>query len=106
MFSERLKNLRNEKGLTLEALAKRVDSTKSYIWELENNNDKKPSADLVNRLARELGSTVEYMMGAEQNDSDMVFFREYKTLSDPTKKQLQGMLEVLRQGAKSDDTDT
>ncbi|TVV41852.1 helix-turn-helix domain-containing protein [Thalassolituus sp. C2-1] len=106
MFSERLKKLRTEQGLTLEALAVKVDSTKSYIWELEKNNDKKPSADLVNKLAKELGTTVEYMLGADHDDKDMVFFREYKSLSDPTKKQLQGMLKVLRQGAKDDDSDS
>lgn len=106
MFSERLKSLRVKKGYTLEALAKLVGSTKSYIWELEKNNDKKPSAELVNKLARELDVTVEYMMGADHNDKDAVFFREYKKLSDPTKKQLQGVLEVLRQGAQADDSDT
>ena len=28
--------LRDKKGYTLEELAKRADSSKSYIWELEN----------------------------------------------------------------------
>ena len=86
MFKDRLQHLRAAKGFTLEQLAKGVGSTKSYIWELENKDSIRPSADLVNRLAKELESTVEYLMGSEANDNDQVFFREYKDLKPETKK--------------------
>jgi len=33
-----LKKLRKSKNLTLEQLAKKIGSCKSYIWELENKN--------------------------------------------------------------------
>lgn len=96
MFKDRLQQLRAAKGLKLEQLANRVGSTKSYIWELENKEAIRPSADLVNRLAKELESTVEYLMGAEASDNDQVFFREYKDLKPETKKQLHGILKALK----------
>ena len=35
-FGERLQRLRKKNKLTLEVLAIKTDSTKSYVWELEN----------------------------------------------------------------------
>ena len=40
-FGARIKELRTEKKMTLDQLAEITDSSKSYIWELEN---KKSSA--------------------------------------------------------------
>ena len=41
-FQERLQRLRNQRGFTLEALAEKVGSTKSYLWELENKPTIRP----------------------------------------------------------------
>ena len=44
-LGEKIKRLRKGKGLTLEQLADRTESSKSYIWELENKNVPRPSAE-------------------------------------------------------------
>lgn len=99
MFHERLKALRLAKGLSLDQLAQMVDSTKSYIWELEKKPDIKVSAELVTRLAQALGVTVEDLMGVAPNDEDLVFFREYKDLNEPTKSQIKNILQALKKGS-------
>jgi transcriptional regulator with XRE-family HTH domain len=99
MFNERLQKLRKKQTLTLEQLANQVGSTKSYIWELENKPDKKPSADLVSKLAKELKTTVEYLIDGSGSDQDAVFFREYKGLQPETKVQLQNIMDALKKGS-------
>ena len=43
-LGEKIRTLRKEKGYTLEKLAELTDSSKSYIWELENKSPPRPSA--------------------------------------------------------------
>lgn len=47
-------------GLTQEQLARSADISKTYIWELENDEkgEKKPSAEVLLRIASALGTTI------------------------------------------------
>ncbi|MCA9191103.1 MAG: helix-turn-helix transcriptional regulator [Planctomycetales bacterium] len=51
--------------LTLEELATRSKISKTYLWELENDEEgqKKPSADILLKLAKELGTTIADLLG-------------------------------------------
>ena len=49
-----LKAARNEKGLTREQLAEIINITPRYLMSIENEN-KKPSYDVLFRLVRQLG---------------------------------------------------
>lgn len=104
-FGERLQRYRTKAGKTLEGLASDVGSTKSYIWELENKPNIRPSADLVYRIANKLGTTVGVLIGEDEPDDvvpkempkeDRVFFRHYQELKPQTKKQLSEIMEVLK----------
>lgn len=97
-FGSRLKATRNKAGLNQETLAQRVGSSKGYISELETNPDIRPSAELVMKLAEELGTTVEFLMRGEDQKApaDTAFFRSYQKLDDPTKTKLQGILKLLK----------
>ena len=44
-LQEKLKQLRTKKGYSLDELAKLSGSSKSYLWELENRPERKPSAE-------------------------------------------------------------
>ena len=44
-LGERVREIRQKRGLTLEALADRVGSSKSYMWEIENKDVARPSAE-------------------------------------------------------------
>ena len=105
-FGERLKRLREAAGLTLEKLAEMVGSTKSYLWELENKPNIRPSAELVYKLARALDTTVGVLMGevAPENASeqDQVFFRKYQPLKPGTKKRLSRIMDVLMEDEETD----
>lgn len=98
-FGARIKELRTKKGMTLDQLAQATGSAKSYIWELENKDPPRPSAEKLSAIAEALGVTVDYLFGRdEQTFSDAVdlaFFREYAGLPDETKAQLRQMAKIL-----------
>ena len=51
----KINELRRQKGLTLEQLAQSTDSSKSYMWEIENKEVARPSAEKLDRIAEALG---------------------------------------------------
>ncbi|MEI9986118.1 MAG: helix-turn-helix transcriptional regulator [Aliidongia sp.] len=61
-LGDKIRELRRAKGYTLEKLADLAESSKSYIWELENKNPPRPSADKVAKIAAVLGVTADYLI--------------------------------------------
>lgn len=55
LFGKRLRELRRQKGLTLEALAARIGSSKGYLSGIENENVNPPTEKFVRKLARIFG---------------------------------------------------
>jgi hypothetical protein len=51
-LGKKIRELRQAKGYTLEKLADLAQSSKSYIWELENKEPPRPSAEKVARHGR------------------------------------------------------
>ena len=95
----KIKRHRQEKGYSLDKLAELTDSSKSYIWELENKDDPKPSADKIGKIAAVLEVTTEFLLTestATPNEAvlDEAFFRKYKTMSEPDKKKLRKILDA------------
>jgi transcriptional regulator with XRE-family HTH domain len=96
-IGERIRELRKKKGYTLEKLAELTDSSKSYIWELENKQPPRPSAEKMGQIARVLGVTPEYLVdaGTELADAtDEAFYRKYRRLDPTTKERFRRMIEV------------
>lgn len=62
----RLKHAPEPYKLTLEGLAGMVGTGKGYIWELENVPRKNPSARLLFKIAKALGTTVEFLLTGEK----------------------------------------
>lgn len=98
-LGEKLFALRQKKKLTLEKLAELTDSSKSYIWELENKNPPRPSADKIGKIAAVLGVTTEYLIDptdqvAEVDAMDEAFFRRYRRMPLPTKEKIRRIIEV------------
>lgn len=64
-ISKNLHASRTAAGMTLEQLAKKSSISKTYLWELENDEVglKKPSADILLRIARELDTTIADLLG-------------------------------------------
>ena len=64
IFSERLKELRQEKGLSIQALAKETKISSSSICRWENGQADIRGAQLV-ILAKYFDVTIDYLMGLE-----------------------------------------
>lgn len=77
IFGKRIKELRTKKGMTLDDLAGATGSSKSYIWELENKNPPRPSAEKLSEIAAVLEVTTDYLIGREttlETAEDKAFF--------------------------------
>jgi len=98
-LGERIREQRRKKGLTLEQLADAIGSSKSYMWELENKDVARPSAEKLRAIAQALDTTMDYLLAAEDvteaDASDREFFRKYREMPEKTKQKLQRMLELL-----------
>lgn len=82
----KIRDLRKAKGLTLEQLADQTESSKGYIWELENRDTRKPSAEKLLKVATVLGVTTEFLLddGQETPSDDVfkkAFFRKFEKLT-------------------------
>lgn len=98
-LGDKLRRLRKEKGLTLEKLAEASNSSKSYIWELENKPVPRPSADKLAKIAECLGVTIDYLLDEgervrEEDAVDANFYRKYRQLDPDTKAKLRQLIDV------------
>lgn len=97
-LGQKIKELRTKKGLTLEQLAQATGSSKSYIWELENKNPPRPSAEKLAEIAKALEVTTDYLIGRDQTlqeAEDIAFFRDYSGLPEPTRRKIRDMAKIL-----------
>ena len=64
-LAKRLKEAREAADLTLEQLADQAEISKTYLWELEKDEagDKKPSADILLRIANVLSVSLGELLG-------------------------------------------
>ena len=96
-LQKRIKKLRKEAGLTLEELADLTDSTKSYMWELENKPAIRPSARKIMDMAVALGTTVDYLMdgagGTTVNEERLI--RVYRKLAPGMQERAFSILKCL-----------
>ena len=98
-LGEKIRRLRTRKGFTLDKLAGRSGSSKSYIWELENRNPPRPSAEKLARIAASLGTTLEYLLDEEENvteedAADARFYRQYRRMDAATKDKIRRTVEL------------
>ncbi|QGQ25604.1 MULTISPECIES: helix-turn-helix domain-containing protein [Gimesia] len=71
-LAHRIQMARKQAGLTLEQLASQAEVSKTYIWELENDQkgEKKPSADVLLRIANALKTTIAELLGLPTVQAD------------------------------------
>lgn len=98
-LGDKIRTLRKQKKLSLEQLGELTDSSKSYLWELENKDEPKPSAEKIGKIAAVLEVTTEFLLTESMATPDVevldeAFFRKYKNMSDDTKKRLRKILDT------------
>lgn len=65
-FSENLKKLREEKGISQTELARRVGVNKSLISAFESQN-RLPSLHVLSKLSYQFGVSMEFLLGINKN---------------------------------------
>jgi transcriptional regulator with XRE-family HTH domain len=98
-LGEKIKKLRQDKGYTLDKLAELADSSKSYIWELENKAPPRPSAEKLSKLAEQLGVTLDYLLDenaeiTKEDATDKMFYRKYRDMKPETKEKIRKMVDL------------
>jgi len=89
-MKDRMKSKRKELGLSLQKVADLAGTGKSYIWELENSNIKKPSAEKLLEIAIALKTTTEFLLtGMEIKENETMLLRSYHRMDDEDKGKLQ-----------------
>ncbi|MBJ7410250.1 MAG: helix-turn-helix domain-containing protein [Phenylobacterium sp.] len=102
-LGDKIRNLRKDKKMTLDQLAEKSKSSKSYIWELENKNPPRPSAEKLDAIARALDTTIEYLLDgaesvSEEDAADARFYREYRQMDPTTKERIRKMVKLWGEG--------
>lgn len=100
-LGEKLRTLRKDKKLTLDQLAEQSGLSKSYIWELENRESQRPSAEKLTALADVLGVSTTFFLeddvrAPEQRHKDEIFFRNYQKLAPDAKEHLAKIMETFK----------
>jgi len=101
IFGNKIKNLRREKGFTLDSLADAAGMSKSYLWELENRESPRPSVEKLAALAKALSMDVSYFLdeeatSPEERHLDQAFFRNYGELDSTAKEQMRRIMETFK----------
>lgn len=99
LLGEKIKKLRKDKGLTLDKLAVLSDSSKSYVWELENKTPPRPSAEKLSNIASALDTTLEFLLDEsgeveEEDAADATFYRNYRKLDVGTKSKIRKIVDL------------
>jgi transcriptional regulator with XRE-family HTH domain len=99
-LADKIRKHRREKGFSLDKLAKLTDSSKSYLWELENRDTRKPSGEKLTRIADALSVTTDYLLdeSAEPNENVLreAFFRKFNKLDPNDQKKIEQMIDAWR----------
>ncbi|MDI3469905.1 MAG: hypothetical protein OJF62_001968 [Pseudolabrys sp.] len=97
-LGEKIRKHRQEKGYSLDQLAELTDSSKSYVWELENRDTRKPSAEKLTRIAQALSVTTDYLLddSAAPNEGVLkeAFFRKFNKLDPEDQRKIEQLIDV------------
>jgi len=98
-FANELRRVREEKGLTQEKLAERMDVSQSFVARLENpQSDKRPALDTMAKAASALGFDVSIQFVPERSDQQTAENRHaISHAGNQTSISLDEALEVVRQ---------
>jgi transcriptional regulator with XRE-family HTH domain len=101
-ISERLFELRQKSGESLQQVADAAGVSKAHVWELEKGRSKNPSFELVRALARHFGVSIDVLVGEEAAPSmkeqriDRIH-RDLQDLSDRDRLVVEDMIRSMRE---------
>jgi transcriptional regulator with XRE-family HTH domain len=99
-LGEKLRRHRQEKGFSLDKLAEITASSKSYLWELENRDTRKPSAEKLTKIAEALSVTTDYLLDDSAEPGEEVvkeaFFRKLSKLEPGDRRKIEQLVDMWR----------
>ena len=100
-MKERLFELRQSAGVSLQAVADAVGVSKAHVWELEKGRSTNPSFDLVRKLASYYGVDPETLTGetAAPEAEDLQIqriHRDLKGLSERDRRIIEQMVKSMK----------
>ena len=103
VLGEKIRSLRKAKGYSLDKLAELSQTSKSRIWELENRNRQRPSAEKIKNIAAALGVTTDFLLDTGEEEPgedtmDRAFYRNYRKMPTETKKKIRKMVKIWSEG--------
>ncbi len=104
IISKRIKSKREKLSITQKEFAERVGVSPAAINQFEKG-EKKPSPDVLTRIAKELGVSTDYLLGASEenlffSENVAAAFRDFKNLSPADRKIILSNIEFLKSKAK------
>ena len=95
-----LKKKREELGLTLRDVEKKIAISNAYLSQLENHKITKPSPTILKQLSQVYGTSYQRLMEVAgyplDNDENKILFRTSKGLEDITRDEEKELLDYLR----------
>ncbi|MCT2534459.1 helix-turn-helix domain-containing protein [Aquibacillus koreensis] len=82
MIGERIRLLRREKGLSITKLASLAGISKSYLSYIERNIQKNPSLQVLSKIAITLDTTIEYLLGEQQEMYTTSYMKQDSNMID------------------------
>lgn len=98
-LSNKLAELRQKSGQSLQNVADAVSASRAHIWEVETGRTKNPSLDLVKRLADHFRVSVAWLIGEVSDNTDVqtsVLYRSLRELSPQNKQHIQAIIDSMR----------
>lgn len=100
-IGERLFNMRQKSNLSLQDVATAVGISKAHVWELEKGRSKNPSFDLVQKLARHYGVSIDALIGDDDEPDTTTLqierlHRGFEGLSDGDRTVVEQMIKSLK----------
>ena len=101
IIGKRIKSTREKTGITQKALAEMVEVSPAAINQFEKGQ-KKPSSELLASIARALGVSTDYLLGASKKEEmflsgDVVAaFRDFKGLSNRDREIILENIKLLK----------
>lgn len=96
---------RKAKGFSLDTLATLSGTSKSYLWEIENRERLNPSGELVAKIAKPLGLTVDFLLSHNPEPGDEVqkevLYRNFKNLTLPDQRRILQIIDLWSQPSQS-----
>lgn len=99
-LADRIRELREVKEMSLEDLASKAGISKTYLWELEKDSTgaKKPSADVLLKIANALSTTIADLMSLPS-----VKVQKTQVEIPPSLQEFQKRMELLKTPLTAED---